>query len=275
MSWGTLMFREHIPQTTVIYSCSFSINITTQFIFKKLLFMLQIELKKLTKTYREGNAENTVINNISEKITAGELMILLGKSGSGKSTLLNLISGIDLPNSGEVVIGQRNLTTMSEQERTLFRRKNIGFVFQFFNLIPTLTVEENLLLPLELNNAGNGEGRTRIAALLNEIGLADRAKTYPDRLSGGEQQRVAIVRALIHQPAIVLADEPTGNLDLETGSQIIQLLDRLVRNAGTTLIMATHSREVIGLADRILTLKDGKLKHTDKPNIPAHEKDTD
>ncbi len=222
-----------------------------------------IELSNLTKVYQEGLSKNIVLNQVNEMIDEGELLVLLGKSGSGKSTLLNLISGIDLPTDGEVIIAGRNLTKMNEQQRTLFRRKHIGFIFQFFNLIPTLTVEENLLLPLELNEMNGAENKERVKDLLEQIGLLDRAKSYPDRLSGGEQQRVAIARALVHDPSIVLADEPTGNLDVETGGQIIQLLDRLVRLTGKTLIMATHSREVIGLADRVLTLKEGKLVQTD------------
>lgn len=226
-----------------------------------------IELRELTKIYYEGSIANKVLDDVSEKIESGELVVLLGKSGSGKSTLLNLISGIDLPSSGEIFISGKNLTRMSEQERTLFRRKRIGFVFQFFNLIPTLTVLENLLLPLELNGMNGAENKNRASELLERIELAHRGGSYPDRLSGGEQQRVAIARALVHDPEIVLADEPTGNLDIETGKRIIELLDRLVRESGKTLIMATHSREVIGIADRVLTLRDGKLQSLKK--VPA------
>jgi len=218
-----------------------------------------IQLKGLTKIYSEGQTQNIVLNQVNETIYKDELIILHGRSGSGKSTLLNLVSGIDLPNNGEVIIDGNNLTKFSEQQRTLFRRKNIGFIFQFFNLIPTLTVEENLMLPLELNERTKKEDFIQIEKLLEEVGLDGRTKSYPDRLSGGEQQRVAIARALIHDPPIILADEPTGNLDFETGVQIINLLDRLVRDSGKTMIMATHSREVMGLADRVLTVKEGKL----------------
>lgn len=218
-----------------------------------------IDLRNLTKSYREGSIENIVLNDVNIKIRRSELIILLGRSGSGKSTLLNLISGIDLPTSGEVLIENQNLTKFSEQERTLFRRKNIGFIFQFFNLISTLTVAENLMLPLELNGTEGKSAYDLAAAMLQDVGLQKKAGSYPDRLSGGEQQRVAIARALIHSPSIILADEPTGNLDYDTGTQIIQLLDRLARQNNKTMIMATHSREVIGMADRVFSIKEGKL----------------
>lgn len=218
-----------------------------------------IDLRDLTKSYQEGSTEKLVINKFNIKINHSELIILLGKSGSGKSTLLNLISGIDLPTSGEIFIDNQNLTNFSEQGRTLFRRKNIGFVFQFFNLIATLTVEENLMLPLELNGIEGKMAHDLAISMLHDVGLQDRASSYPDRLSGGEQQRVAIARALIHSPSLILADEPTGNLDNETGTQIINLLDRLVRKNHKTMIMATHSQEVIGMADRIFSIKDGRL----------------
>ena len=221
-----------------------------------------IQLSNLSKSYREGEKTHTVLQAVDLDIAAGEILILLGRSGSGKSTLLNLISGIDLPSSGEIVIDGRPLTRLPERERTLFRRRHIGFVFQFFNLIPTLTVQENLLLPLELNGQTGQSARDRALNLLEEVGLADRAGSFPDRLSGGEQQRVAIARALVHDPLIVLADEPTGNLDYDTGLQVVNLLDRLVRRRHKTMIMATHSREVIGLADRILTVTAGQLAAT-------------
>jgi putative ABC transport system ATP-binding protein len=218
-----------------------------------------IELRNLSKIFPEGLIRHEVLHQVNFRIRKGELVILLGRSGSGKSTLLNLISGIDLPTSGEVFINHENLTQLSEQQRTIFRRQNIGFIFQFFNLIPTLTVEENLLLPLELNEKSGLSAQKKVHQILTEVGLADRAHSYPDRLSGGEQQRIAIARALIHEPQLILADEPTGNLDYETGRQIIELLDRLVRQNGKTMLMATHSRELIGLADRIVTIRDGAL----------------
>jgi len=218
-----------------------------------------VELKEVTRSYREGDKIHHVLDRLGATVHAGEIVVLLGRSGSGKSTLLNLISAIDRPDSGEILIEGVPLSSLDEGQRTVLRRRRIGFVFQFFNLIPTLTVEENLLLPLELQARGDGRYRASVREMLAAVGLESRAQSFPDRLSGGEQQRVAVARALIHEPTIVLADEPTGNLDLETGRQVIELLDRLVRRRGRTMILATHSRELIGLADRIVTLKEGRL----------------
>jgi len=218
-----------------------------------------VEIRGLTKIYEEGERQRMVLCEASAEIRRGEMAVLLGRSGSGKSTLLNLLSGIDLPTSGEVVIDGVSIARLSERERTLFRRDRIGFVFQFFNLIPTLTVEENLLLPLELKGKVRPEERRAALALLDEVGLGDRASSYPDRLSGGEQQRVAVARALAHNPLLVLADEPTGNLDLDTGLQVLEILDRLTRQAGRTMVMVTHSPEVVGLADRVFRVEDCRL----------------
>ena len=221
-----------------------------------------VELNKVSKNYIEGKTEHIVLKQLNLSIAKGEIDVLLGKSGSGKSTLLNIISGIDLPDDGNVTIDGKDITKLSEKERTLVRRNKIGFIFQFFNLIPTLTVKENLLLPLELT--GINQREEKVNALLTEVGLADRANTYPDKLSGGEQQRISIARALIHNPDIILADEPTGNLDYETGLQIVDLLDRVVKKKGKTMLMVTHSKDVIGLADRIFSLKEGKLTEMKK-----------
>jgi putative ABC transport system ATP-binding protein len=218
-----------------------------------------IELRGLTKSYIEGESEHVIFHDLNASIRRGEFAALLGRSGSGKSTLLNLISGIDVPTAGEVMIAGTCLTRLSEHQRTLFRRENIGFVFQFYNLIPTLTVEENLLLPLELKGVVRGPERLKALEFLDQVGLADRRSSYPDRLSGGEQQRVAIARALIHRPLVLLADEPTGNLDAETGRQILDLFDRLIRQKGMTVVMVTHSYEVALLADRTLTIQKGHL----------------
>ncbi len=218
-----------------------------------------IQINSLSKSFREGEQTRNVLQSLDLRIHRGEIIVLLGRSGSGKSTLLNLLSGIDLPDSGEIIIDGINLTRQKEQERTLFRRRNIGFVFQFFNLIPTLTVAENLLLPLELNDRADETGKNRVQQLLEDVGLGDRANSFPDRLSGGEQQRVAIARALVHDPLLLLADEPTGNLDFETGKKIIDLLDKLVRQRGKNMVMATHSRDVIGLADRVFAVRNGQL----------------
>jgi putative ABC transport system ATP-binding protein len=218
-----------------------------------------VELRHVTKTYREGAVERAVLRDVSVTIGGGEIAVLLGRSGSGKSTLLNLIAGIDGPTSGTVVVAGTDLTALDEQARTLFRRRHIGFVFQFFNLIPLLTVEENLLLPLDLNDRADAAGLARARALLERVGLGGRGDSFPDRLSGGEQQRVAIARALIHDPALVLADEPTGTLDAETAASVLDLLDTLAREQGRTVVMVTHSREVVGVADRILTIQRGQL----------------
>ena len=222
-----------------------------------------IELRDVRRSFVEGGRSRSVLDGVSCQIAPGELVVLLGRSGSGKSTLLNLIAGIDLPSSGEVLLEGRPLQALDDDERTVLRRDRIGFVFQFFHLVPTLTVEENLLLPLELAGRGRGEDRERALALLAEVGLADRGSQFPDRLSGGEQQRVAVARALATDPAIVLADEPTGNLDLETGLEVLDLLDRLTRRRGKTMLMVTHSREVMGIADRVLTLDHGRLVERD------------
>jgi putative ABC transport system ATP-binding protein len=218
-----------------------------------------IRLERVRKAYEEAGRERVVLHEVSGSFSRGELIVLLGKSGSGKSTLLNLVSGIDLPTSGAIWVAGLPLAALGERERTLFRRRSIGFVFQFFNLVPTLSVLENLLLPLELNGVGGAAAKARAEALLAEVGLADRGASYPDRLSGGEQQRVAIARALAHDPELILADEPTGNLDAETGRQVLELLDRLTRRAGKTMLMVTHSQEVVGVADRVLRVRDGHL----------------
>jgi putative ABC transport system ATP-binding protein len=215
----------------------------------------------LSKVYTEGNQRRTVIDELSGGLYEGEFVCLLGKSGSGKSTLLNLISGIDAPSSGHVFIRSGNreiaITRLNENHRTLFRRRHIGIIFQFFNLIPTLTALENATLPLELT--GGREGRAQAGALLEHVGLGNRLDAYPDKLSGGEQQRVAIARALVHNPLLLLADEPTGNLDTETGEIVLSLLLEMSHNAGKMLLMATHAPEIARRADRVLHIEGGKL----------------
>ena len=224
-----------------------------------------VRLDHLSKSYSEANQNRIVLNQVNQAFYEGEFVCLLGKSGSGKSTLLNLISGIDAPSSGHVFIreGNReiNLTRLNEHQRTLFRRRHIGIIFQFFNLIPTLTVLENVILPLELTNYSESrrDGRTRAEVLLNQVGLGERLNTYPDRLSGGEQQRVAIARALVHNPLMLLADEPTGNLDTEIGETVLSLLLKMVRGTGKMLLMATHAPEIANRADRVLHIIDGTL----------------
>jgi putative ABC transport system ATP-binding protein len=218
-----------------------------------------VAVRGLTKRYREGDAERVVLRGVDAAIGRGEFVAVAGRSGSGKSTLLNLLSGIDEPTAGEVIVDGTAITALSERERTLFRRRRVGFIFQFFNLIPTLTVEENLLLPLELTGRTDRDARAEAGALLAEVGLADRARTFPDRLSGGEQQRVAVARALVHAPDLILADEPTGNLDTASAQAVLALLARLSRERKKTVIAATHSLELARLADRVLLLRDGRL----------------
>ncbi|MCU0511702.1 MAG: ABC transporter ATP-binding protein [Anaerolineae bacterium] len=218
-----------------------------------------VRIDQLSKTYTEGGRTRKVLDNVSLTIERGEFFVLLGKSGSGKSTLLNLLSAIDTADSGSITIGDTRLTALSEQQQTLFRRHQIGIVFQFFNLIPTLTVLENITLPQELGGTPRRHAEDKARALLERVGLANRADTFPDKLSGGEQQRVAIARALAHEPLLVLADEPTGNLDEDTGHTILRLLLELTRDAGKTLLMATHNPEIVPLADRVARLHDGQL----------------
>ncbi len=229
-----------------------------------------MRVAELTKVYEGSASGRQVLDRVSATFEAGQFTVLLGRSGSGKSTLLNLIAGIDLPTKGEIWIGDLNVTRLSERERTLFRRRHIGFVFQFFNLIPTLTAVENVSLPLELGGTREREAQRRAAALLERVGLGDRLSAPPDRLSGGEQQRVAIARALAHDPVLILADEPTGNLDEETGESVLQLLLNLVREAGKTLIMATHSLEIVPLADHVFRVTEGRL--VEDKNVPTFQR---
>lgn len=186
-------------------------------------------------------------------------MAIVGRSGSGKSTLLNLMAGLDLPSSGQLWVGPTCVSALNDNDRTLFRRRNIGFVFQFFNLIATLTVRENVLLTAELSGWKDSDARRQADSLLESVGLLDRANVFPDKLSGGEQQRVAIARALCANPAVILADEPTGNLDAETGGQVLNLLTQLIRAGSRTMVMVTHSPDIAAQADRVLKLDHGKL----------------
>ena len=218
-----------------------------------------VELEHLSKTFQEGETQRTVLSQVSLTISPEEFIVLLGNSGSGKSTLLNLVSGIDRPTDGIIRINGLAITEMNERSRTLLRRDQIGFVFQFFNLIATLTVLENVTLPQELAGRSTKEAQTSALKLLEQVELLDRKDTFPDKLSGGQQQRVAIARALAHNPQLVLADEPTGNLDKETGKKVLKLLLDLTRKSGKTLIMATHNPEISKFADRVLRVQDGQL----------------
>jgi putative ABC transport system ATP-binding protein len=224
--------------------------------------VIEISARKVCRRFREGEREHIVLDGLDLDICRGETVALRGRSGSGKSTLLNLIGGIDAPDSGTVTVTGTELTGLSERDRTLFRRARIGFVYQAFNLVPTLDVADNVRLVLELNGVPARQASTRIEELLFAVGLAERAASYPDVLSGGEQQRVAIARALAHRPAVLLADEPTGNLDDATAAGVLALLDELVRDSGHTMLIATHSATVAARCDRVLDLHAGRLRET-------------
>lgn len=227
-----------------------------------------VSLREISKSYFDHGQQRDVLSNVCLDVNRGEFLAILGSSGSGKTTLLHLIGGIDTPDSGSIVIDGIEITSLSDTERTLFRRRHVGMVFQLFNLIPTLTVWENVLLPAELEGAVDSTRRVQAGELLERVGLSDRRSTYPDRLSGGEQQRVAIVRALAHQPHVVLADEPTGNLDAENSERVLSLLLELTREAGRTLLMATHDHEIARKATHICRLQGGGLTTrpaTDRP----------
>lgn len=222
-----------------------------------------LKVRNLSKTYSEGEHARKVLDAVDLDIKPGEFLVILGKSGSGKSTLLNLLSGIDKPDnpkSAQIVISGTDITTLGETRQTVFRRDHIGIVFQFFNLIPTLTVLENVTLPMELQGHRRRINNETGLSVLEKVGLADRANAFPDQLSGGEQQRVAIARAILHGPSLVLADEPTGNLDEETGEKVLNMLVDLTCKAGKTLVMATHNLEIVPVADRVVSIQDGKLQ---------------
>jgi len=231
-----------------------------------------IEIRGVTRRYRQNGAVQVVLENCSLDLEEGKCHVLLGRSGSGKSTLLNLLGGIDAPDRGSIVVGGREITTMDENALTLYRRRDIGTVFQFFYLLPTLTVLENITLPMELDGHAPASLRPRTMALLERVGLLEKADALPETLSGGEQQRVAIVRALAHDPLLVLADEPTGNLDRSTGEDVLQLLLELTREAGKTLIMATHSHDALPWADQIYEVRDRTLVKIDLEDVLREER---
>jgi putative ABC transport system ATP-binding protein len=218
-----------------------------------------LSVRRLCRSFREGERVHRVLEGLDADIGTGERVAVMGRSGSGKSTLLNLLSGIDRPDSGTVYVDGVELSALGEPARTLFRRAHIGFVYQFFNLIPTLDVAENVRLVLELNGVRGREARERSLAALARVGLQGRAHSAIDALSGGEQQRVAIARALVHAPKLLLADEPTGNLDAATAQEVLPALLDLTRERGTTLVMATHDEALAGAADRVLELREGRV----------------
>jgi putative ABC transport system ATP-binding protein len=217
-----------------------------------------IELKNASKTYQQGAREVHALRDISLSIEKGEFLCVMGASGSGKSTLLNLIGGLDQPSSGEIFIDGRPLHGISDDELTLIRRRRVGFIFQFFNLLPILTAAENVSLPLLLEGLPYAEVKPKAVKLLEQVGLGSRTEHRPEQLSGGEMQRVAISRALIAKPAVLLADEPTGNLDSHTSEEIFLLLKNL-HDQGQTIVMVTHDPHAAAYGTRIITLKDGAL----------------
>ena len=219
-----------------------------------------IRLIDVHKIYKQGRNEITALAGLSLDIQKGEFVVIMGPSGSGKSTLLHLIGGLDRPTEGEVLVDNRIISQMTDDEVTLFRRVKIGFVFQFFNLLPTLTAEENILLPLILDGRPGPDSDSRVKTLLERVGLEGRRDHLPEELSGGEMQRLAIARALAFNPPILLADEPTGNLDSKSGESILKLTRQINREERCTVVMVTHNREAAGYGDRIVQLKDGKIE---------------
>jgi putative ABC transport system ATP-binding protein len=227
--------------------------------------MVVLEAKDLRKQYQLGRHFIDALAGVDFSIERGEFVAIMGPSGSGKSTLLHLLGGLDKPSQGEIALAEKRLSQLSEKEVTLARRHNVGFVFQFFNLLPTLTAEENVLLPVIIDGKNPRKYNERLASLLELVGLTDRRNHKPDQLSGGEQQRVAIARALITRPAILLADEPTGNLDSKTGTAIMELLRRSSREFEQTVIVVTHDPRAAAYADRVVFLRDGRIVSTLQP----------
>lgn len=218
-----------------------------------------IEAVNLCKTYKLGTVEVDVLKNIDLQINQGEFVSIMGPSGSGKSTLLYLIGGLDRPSSGSIRIKGQELSVMDDHHESKLRRRDLGFIFQFYNLIPNLNVEENILLPVLLDGKKTREYRTQLDELLDIVGLSDRRHHTPRELSGGQQQRVAIARALINEPDIILADEPIGNLDSKTGQEVMELLAKINREKGKTVVQVTHAREAAGYGQRIINVRDGKV----------------
>ncbi|HEX2258148.1 MAG TPA: ABC transporter ATP-binding protein [Actinomycetota bacterium] len=221
--------------------------------------MALVRVCNLCKEYRLGTVEVVALDGVCLEVEAGSFVSVMGPSGSGKSTLLHLIGGLDTPTGGLVEIDGNDLSTLDDEELTLFRRRNLGFVFQFFNLLPTMSAWENVALPRLLDGVKLGEVKPRALELLEMVGLANRADHKPSQLSGGEMQRVAVARALVADPVLVLADEPTGNLDSRSGAAVLELLRETVTNDGRTVIVVTHDSKAASVADRIIRLQDGKV----------------
>ena len=219
--------------------------------------MAVLEVKELTKKYGEGESEVIALDHVSFSVERGEFVAIIGASGSGKSTLMNMIGGIDYPTSGSIIIDGNEIQAMSEDELAIFRRRNLGIIYQFYNLIPTLTAEENIALPWKLD--GRKENKERLSEIVNMLGLEKRAKHLPGQMSGGQQQRVSIGRALINEPAFILADEPTGNLDSKTSREILDILKFTNQKYKQTILLVTHDEKIALQANRIITIGDGKI----------------
>ena len=220
--------------------------------------MAIIQFVDVFKSYQNGATSVTALKGVNLSFDAGDFVTIMGPSGGGKTTLLNLLAGLDLPDRGQIYLQERKVSDLSDHDLTLLRRKEIGFVFQFFNLMPTLTIQENVELPLLLSHSSKTAG-SRVQTLLEYVGLWNRAQSFPAELSGGEMQRIAIARALVHQPVILLADEPTGNLDSETGQNIIELMKRAATDFNTTVILVTHNPQIAEFGNRHFEIRDGKL----------------
>ncbi len=221
--------------------------------------MSNIQTEKLTKTYGSGSTAVTALDHVSLTIKEGEFVAIMGPSGCGKSTLLHLLGGLDKPSEGHVLIGGHNLTDLNDDKLTELRRRKIGFIFQFFNLIPVLNSVENAALPVTLDGVKPADAKAKATEWLTRFGLADRLANRPDQLSGGQQQRVAVARALVAEPELILADEPTGNLDTRSSDEIAGLLRDVSKQYGRTVVMVTHDPRIAAYADRIIFLKDGKV----------------
>lgn len=213
---------------------------------------------QLCKTYGRGESEVKALDHVSVSIEDGEFVSIIGTSGSGKSTLLNMLGGLDRPTSGEVIVSGKEIFKMNDEALTIFRRRNIGFIFQNYNLVPVLNVYENIVLPIELD--GSDVDKKYVQTIIHMLGLEKKLKSMPNQLSGGQQQRVAIARALSSKPAIILADEPTGNLDSKTGMDVISLLKMTSREFNQTIVMITHNEEIALMADRMIRIEDGKVE---------------
>ena len=234
-----------------------------------------IELRDVTREYQMGEVTVRALRGVDLEVDAGQVVALLGPSGSGKTTLLNLVGGLDSPSGGEVRVAGESIAGYDARRLADYRARTIGFVFQFFNLIPSLTAAENIEFSLALVERDHTAARRRARQLLERVGLGERADHFPAQLSGGEQQRVAIARALANTPRVLLCDEPTGNLDVDTGRQVLDVLDSTARDEDTTVLLVTHNAAIAPMADRILRLRDGRIEHDDTNPNPTQPSELD